>query len=390
MKIALLQDEIYLPSFGGGIKANRCLLEALARRGHDCLALTRALTRSTDGPQDLAQLAQQLGSRGVVAHSRVPHVYAYDYRGVAVDALDFAEDPQRGDYLTRRLATLAPDWVLVTDDKRRITLPAALRAAPRRVILLLQTIIQLPFGPLAVRPDAEYAALIRQARAIIVISDFLQQYMLQHGGLSARRLPIPVYGDGPFPDLSRFDAGYVTMINPCALKGLPIFVALARELPKVKFAAVPTWGADASELDRLTEMPNVRILPTDDDIERILAQTRVLVVPSLWSETFGYVVPEAMLRGIPVLASNVGGLPEAKLGVDYLLDVSPGAFRDGRFVCPPQDIGPWARALRELLSDASVYQVCSRESRRAAHEFVASVSAAPFEALMDELAAEEA
>ena len=52
---------------------------------------------------------------------------------------------------------------------------------------------------------------------------------------------------------------------------------------------------------------------------RFSGHTRILLVPSLWGEAFGLVVVEAMLRGIPVLASNVGGLVEAKLGVDYIL-----------------------------------------------------------------------
>ena len=35
------------------------------------------------------------------------------------------------------------------------------------------------------------------------------------------------------------------------------------------------------------------------------------------------IVVEAMLRGVPVIASNTGGLPEAKLGVPYVLPVTP-------------------------------------------------------------------
>ena len=76
-----------------------------------------------------------------------PDVYAYEYRGVQVEALDFATLDERRDYLVRRIEAAEPDWVLVTDDKRRFMLDSALRAAPGRVILLLQTIVQLPFGP---------------------------------------------------------------------------------------------------------------------------------------------------------------------------------------------------------------------------------------------------
>ena len=385
MKIALIQDEIYLPSFGGGVKANRCLLEGLARHGHECLAISRALTRSSDGPRNMLQFAEEMKARGTLSQEVEPNVFSYKFEGVQVDAFNFSGQEEQRDYLVRRIRAMDPDWVFVTDDKRRIMLQAAMEAAPSRVILLLQTIVQLPFGPLSVDRSPEYTELVKAAQAIIVISNFMKDYIRDHGDLDAHLLPLPVYGSGPFPDLSGFARGFVTMINPCELKGVSIFMGLAREFPDIEFAAVPTWGADQDLIDRLRELPNVRILKAANDIEEILGQTRILLVPSLWPETFGYVVPEAMLRGIPVLASDIGGLPEAKLGVDYVLPVVPGEFRKEGFFSPPQDLAPWSHALSELLSDEGAYQQCSQQSRQATHDFVATVSVSRFEALMNQL-----
>jgi len=385
MKIVLLQDEIYLPTLAGGTKANRCLLEEFVRHGHECLALTRALTGSSEGPTIVPQFFEEMRSRSTTVHTVQTDVFSYEHQGVKVEALNFSDEEARGSYLEQRIQSIQPDGVFVADDKRRFMLGSALQAAPHRVILLLQTIVQLPFGPLSVGANSEYADLMREAAAIVVISDFARQYMLVHGQLESHLLPIPVYGKGPFPDLARFDAGFITMINPCELKGLEIFLALARAYPNARFATVPTWGADDNVLSRLDALKNVQILKPADDIEEILARTRILLVPSLWPETFGYVVPEAMLRGIPVLASNVGGLPEAKLGVDYLLEVAPAEWRDGAFVSPPQEISAWSQALARLLFDKEAYERCSQQSRQAALQFVAGVSIASFETLMAEL-----
>jgi glycosyltransferase involved in cell wall biosynthesis len=121
-----------------------------------------------------------------------------------------------------------------------------------------------------------------------------------------------------------------------------------------------------------------------------LEQTKVLVAPSLIDETFGYVVPEAMLRGIPVLASDMGGLREAKLGVDYLLPVRPAVRDDGgRYTSPRQDVSPWAAALGGLLGDATTYGRCSEASRDAALRFVASASASRFEEYLRGLGARD-
>jgi len=386
VKIALIQDEIYLPSFGGGTKANRYLLEDLARNGHECVAFARALTSSSDGPNDIEQFLAEAKAHGANAKETEPDVFSFIHEGVQIEALNFSDSSKQRDYLVRRIKAMSPDWVFVTDDKRRIMLQAAMEASPSRVILLLQTIVQLPFGPLSVDKSAEYTELVRGARAIVVISKFMQRYIRDHGDFAAHLLPMPVYGPGPFPNLARFDHGFVTMINPCELKGMSIFKGLARTFQDVEFAAVPTWGASQDQINRLRELTNIRILRPANDIEEILGQTRILLVPSLWPETFGYVVPEAMLRGIPVLASDVGGLPEAKLGVDYVLPVQPGEFRTDGFFSPPQDISPWSKALEALLHDEGRYLQCSRQSRQAAHDFVSKISVSRFEVLMDRLA----
>ncbi|HEX4499256.1 MAG TPA: hypothetical protein VIE43_26515, partial [Thermoanaerobaculia bacterium] len=66
MRVLLLQEERHLPTFGGGHKANRRLLEELAGRGHACLVICPAHNRDTPRAEFLATLA----GRGVEVRSR--------------------------------------------------------------------------------------------------------------------------------------------------------------------------------------------------------------------------------------------------------------------------------------------------------------------------------
>ena len=49
----------------------------------------------------------------------------------------------------------------------------------------------------------------------------------------------PIYGAGPFERSQNFQHGLITIINPCAVKGISIFLALAEKFPDLKFGALP-------------------------------------------------------------------------------------------------------------------------------------------------------
>src|SRR5215218_3060052 len=175
------------------------------------------------------------------------------------------------EHVERRTPELAPDWVLVNDDKGRVLLDGALAAAGgAHVVLVLQTITNAPFGPLSVAPNREHARRMHEARAVVAISVFLQRYLYRHGALDSTVLPLPVYGDGPFRATARCDRGYVTIVNPSLEKGADIFLPLARELPEVEFAAVRGWGTDAPLCRALEELPNVRVLEPADELDDVL------------------------------------------------------------------------------------------------------------------------
>ena len=76
VKILLLQDHIYLPSYGGGVKANRMLLEGLARRGHECAAITPAFAPSAGPANDdeFREEMEDVGSRSTRAARMSPRI----------------------------------------------------------------------------------------------------------------------------------------------------------------------------------------------------------------------------------------------------------------------------------------------------------------------------
>jgi len=391
MKILLLQYLNYLPSHGGANKCNRLLLEGLAQRGHLCRVIAPA--KGVQGLKTEAQFHNALSDRGLsLANSPSTGVDIFYHKGVEVHAVTDLSLLRQ--HVVKLIHEFEPTWILVSsEDLAQLLLEVALESYPARVVYLAHTLHMLPFGPKSFLSSSVKTGLLQQVAGVITVSHFMKDYIKRWSGLESTVLPFPVYGAGPFPHFGCFGQGFVTAINPCAYKGLSIFLALANALPEVQFAAVPTWGTTSDERAALQQLPNVHVFEAVDNIDEVFAQTCVQLVPSLWDEAFGLSATEAMLRGIPVLASNSGALPEAKLGIDYVLPVRQienyTDYFDERMkpiaIIPDQDISPWLSALREVLGDRSRYERLSTQSREAALVFVATVGIPPFEDYLERL-----
>lgn len=178
---------------------------------------------------------------------------------------------------------------------------------------------------------------------------------------------------------------YITMVNPVSYKGVAILARLAelalREAPQLRFQVVEGRGRFADELGKLYEdgpggqprypfrrgkLSNVRVLQHTRDMGSVYAQTAVLLAPSLCLESWGRVASEALLNGIPVLCSSLGGLPEAagvQEGAGVALDVPPACRADFQRLPTPDEVRPWLEQAQRLC-DADCQAACAAAAAR--------------------------
>jgi glycosyltransferase involved in cell wall biosynthesis len=100
----------------------------------------------------------------------------------------------------------------------------------------------------------------------------------------------------------------------------------------------------------------VRGFVSHEDLPNIFRSLDIVCVPSLptprWIEQFGRVAVEAMASGVPVVASNVGSLPEV--------------VGDAGILLPPGDSDALADALRRLADQPCLRATMSRLGRERA------------------------
>ncbi len=364
MRILLTANASYAPPRGGATRSNLRWLEHLAAEGHACRVVAGAG-------------APQPGGAGTVEIHAVP------------------ERARHASELRRHIREFLPDWVLVSsEDLGHVLLREAHHAAPGRVVYLAHTPQFFPFGPASWNPDAGAADLVRRAAGVVAIGRHTAAYIREHIGRDAAVIHPPVYGRAPFENLGRPGAGLVTMVNPCAVKGISLFLDLAERFPSQGFGVLPGWGTTAGDRARLAALPNIALLPNCPNIADFLRQSRILLMPSLWYEGFGLTVMEAKLHGIPVIASDSGGLEEAMMGTPFVVHAPAIERYEAVFdehalprpVIGAIDADPWAGVLRALLGDAALYQRVAAEGRAAALRFVAGLDPRRMAAYLHSLA----
>jgi len=86
-------------------------------------------------------------------------------------------------------------------------------------------------------------------------------------------------------------------------------------------------------------------------------KANVVIIPSIWTETFGLVGVEAMSTGRPVIGSRIGGIPE------WLDDGKTG------FLVDPGNSEQIAEKVIQLLSDRNLLEQMGKNARRKAKQF---------------------
>lgn len=96
------------------------------------------------------------------------------------------------------------------------------------------------------------------------------------------------------------EKGVMTLLNAAAI---------ASEVKVIIAGGGPLEGEIASAVNQLRNVECIGYV-SGADKQRLLSHALAMVVPSEWYENFPVSVVEAMSAGVPVIASNIGGLPE--------------------------------------------------------------------------------
>jgi len=190
---------------------------------------------------------------------------------------------------------------------------------------------------------------LRAAQRVIVPSYFLAEVMLAARLVDAEQVvhlkagyPGPLRECRVFPDDRPLRVGYVGGLFHA--KGVHVLVAAMRELEGVELHVHgPTeWFPDyVDELrSAARELPvtlHGRYEPRE--LDRVLAELDLIVLPSLWYENMPLTLHEAWRNGIPVIATDLGGMAESvRHGTNGLL-------------VPRGDASALASAIRSLAED---------------------------------------
>jgi len=263
--------------------------------------------------------------------------------------------------LSRVFAELPDGGVVLIDGLIASTVPAVLVPHAHRLVLVVLVHLPLGDGPAGHEvADARSGecAVLAAASAIVTTSAWTRDLLLERYPLVPNNVVVAEPGADP-AELAPGTADGGQLLCVAAVtphKGHDVLLAALAAVRDLSWRCVLVGTLDrdpafADLLRRRADDAGIgdRIsfagARTGDELDRAYAAADVLVLPSL-GETYGMVVTEALARGLPVIATNVGGLPRA-------LGTTADGRRPGLLVAPG-DAAALAAALSSWLRDAEL------------------------------------
>jgi len=254
-----------------------------------------------------------------------------------------------------RLAKLPDGALVVVDGLVASAVPSVLFAHAERLRLVV--LMHMPQGDgTGAEARAAEAQALASATAVVTTSRWCARRLASLYGVAADAVHVALPGvdTAPAVDGSPDGSRLLCVAAVTHHKGHDVLAQALLQLHGAPFTCVCAGGLDRdpSFVDGIRSrcrdlgerMSFVGALPRRALAERY-ARSDLLVLPSR-GETYGMVVTEALARGIPVVATDAKGLPEA-------LGHAPDGSLPGMLV-PPDDASALASALRGWLRSPSL------------------------------------
>jgi glycosyltransferase involved in cell wall biosynthesis len=272
------------------------------------------------------------------------------------------------DALAGVVARIPDAAVVLVDGLVASTVPDVLVPETGRVRLVV--LVHMPLGHRRADDDMRLreSAVLSAAAAIVTTSAWSRQRLRELYGLPGDRIHVAVPGVAG-AELAPGSAGGGMLLCVAAVisdKGHDILLDALADIADLAWQCVCVGSttrepAFVERLRRRTGELGFRgrvSFPgplTGAALDRTYATADVLVLPSR-AETYGMVIAEALARGLPVVATDVGGVPEA-------LGDGGGDSRPGLLV-PPDDAAALASALGMWLGNPELRQRLRRAARK--------------------------
>lgn len=279
--------------------------------------------------------------------------------------------------LARALSDLPDGCVVLLDGLVACGVPEIV--VPQAERLRMAVLVHLPLGDetgldpaVAAELDAKERAVLRAVPAVVATSDWAVRRLVSHHGLPPERVHVAAPGADIAP-LAPGTDGVSRLLCVAAVtprKGQHRLVEALATVTDLPWSCVcvgsltqePEYVAHLRSLIRehgLQDRLELAGPQSGAALDASYAKADLMVLTS-YAETYGMAVTEALARGIPVMATDVGGLPEA-------VGRAPDGGMPGILV-PPENSAAIAAELRGWFGEADVRRrlKSAARSRRAA------------------------